>query len=184
MAEIWKSIPGYEGYYEASPSGLIRSISRQYVNNRGATRMVEGRVLSPTTSRSGYQLVALYKNKKRKDLLVHRLVAETFLNNPTNKKEVNHIDGDKKNNKIGNLEWCTQSENLKHRYRVLGCAPCDGGQSKPVRCIETGEVYASGRAAARAIGCSQSHISASARNPRRGYRGLHFEFVGGASCGE
>ena len=183
MAELWKAIPGYEGYYEASTEGRIRSVDREYTNSRGAVRVVDGRVLSPTTTRCGYNLVALYLKKKRRDLLVHRLVAETFVQNPAGAPEVNHKDGNKQNNSADNLEWCTQSENLRHRYRALNCQPCDGGQSKPVRCIETGRVYASGREAARAVGCAQSHISASVRNPRRGWRGLHFEFAGGEMSG-
>lgn len=183
MTEKWKAAPGYEGYYEVSTDGRVRSVDRSYTNSRGAARTVCGRVLAQTTTREGYNLVALYREKKRRDLLVHRIVAEAFVPNPCGKPEVNHIDGNKQNNAANNLEWCTQSENLLHRYRVLECPSCDGGQSKPVRCVETGKVYPSGRAAARDVGCAQSHVSACTKNPRRSWHGLHFEFVGGGLNG-
>lgn len=184
MDEIWKAIPGYEGYYEASNLGRIRSVARRYVNSRGAERRVVERILSPCTTRNGYCLVTLFREKRRCYQLVHRLVATTFVPNPDGRSEVNHKNGDKADNCVNNLEWCTTSENLKHRYQKLGCRPCDGGMSKPVRCIETGEVFSSGRAAARSVGCAQSHVSASVNNPRRGWRGLHFEFIGGGVDGK
>jgi len=97
--EIWKAIPGYEGLYEASTLGRIRSVYRYQ------------KVLKPMISNRGYERVDLFKEKHRKQHSVHRLVAITFLCNPFCKPEVNHIDENKRNNRLENLEWVTRNEN-------------------------------------------------------------------------
>ena len=107
MSEVWKDIPGYEGIYQASNTGKIKSLSRKY--------HPKDKLLTPY-NRSGYLCVGLYKKYQ----FVHRLVAETFIPNPENKPTVNHKDGDRYNNYVENLEWATYSENIKHSYSVLG----------------------------------------------------------------
>ena len=108
MEEIWKDVVGYEGLYQVSNLGRVKSLTRKNVK--------QDRLLTPTNN-NGYYCVSLLKNKKRKFCLIHRLVAKTFVENPDNKKEVNHIDGNKKNNRANNLEWCTPSENIIHAYK-------------------------------------------------------------------
>ena len=105
--EIWKDVPGYENFYQVSSIGRIKSLPR-----RGRK---QSRILKPTYDRKGYLGVDLFKDKERKRCRVHRLVALSFIPNPENKPEVNHIDGIKTNNVIENLEWNTTSENLNHR---------------------------------------------------------------------
>lgn len=107
MEEIWKDIKGYEGLYQVSNLGNIKSF--EFRNNRGIFK--REKILYKST-RSGYYTVNLCKNTIRKSKQVHRLVAEAFIPNPLNKKIVNHIDFDRKNNKVENLEWCSQKENV------------------------------------------------------------------------
>lgn len=102
MQEQWKAIPGYEGLYEASTLGKIRSVYRYR------------RVLKPMISSTGYERVDLFNNKKRKQYSVHRLVAMTFIPNPEGKPIVNHMDENKLNNSADNLEWVTHVENCHY----------------------------------------------------------------------
>lgn len=106
---IWKEIKGYEGIYEVSDTGLVRNLRSDNKN-----RTYPGKILSPGKTVKGYPFVFLSVNGKSKNCMVHRLVAETFISNPDNLPEVNHIDGNKENNNVANLEWCTRKENLKH----------------------------------------------------------------------
>lgn len=114
--EIWKDAVGYDGY-QVSNLGRVRS----FKNNSN------GLLLSPAY-RGKYLGLILYVNSYRKNHSVHRLVAITFIPNPLNKRCVNHIDGDKSNNKLSNLEWCTHSENEFHSVRVLGKKPTMKGR--------------------------------------------------------
>ncbi len=107
MEEIWRDIQGYEGLYQVSNFGRVKSLKTN-------------RILKGSQINSGYLEVVLCKNKIHKHLLVHRLVAQAFIENSNNKKEVNHIDGDKQNNNVINLEWVTRSENELHSYQSLG----------------------------------------------------------------
>ena len=109
----WKPVKGFEGFYEVSNRGSIRSVDR-VINNR----KYKGRVMSKQISSNGYQTVQLYNNGRYKKFLIHRLVAESFLLNPENKRCVNHIDGIKINNNLDNLEWVTHSENAKHAFAI------------------------------------------------------------------
>lgn len=113
--EIWARIDGYEGYYEVSNTGKVRGLDRFLpFKNKSGGRTTKGRVLKPHDNGSGYYYVSLYLNGKKKNKLIHRLVAECYLENPHNKETVNHKDGDKGNNHVGNLEWLTQRENNAH----------------------------------------------------------------------
>ena len=113
--EIWKNIAGYEGRYQVSNLGQIRSVSR-WVNAPQERRLfVEGRILSLQRSKVGYVYVSLLgENQKQKRWLVHRLVALTFIPNPCNYPTVNHIDENKSNNRVSNLEWCSYSYNISY----------------------------------------------------------------------
>ena len=112
--EIWKDIPNYEGYYQVSNLSRIRSVDRFFISKKGKKVNVKGQIIKHITNGSGYKQVCLYKNGKQKIILVHRLVAISFINNINNKPQINHIDNNPANNKIENLEWTTQSENIRH----------------------------------------------------------------------
>ncbi len=117
MAEVWKDIEGYEGLYQVSNLGRVKSLQRLLNTTRYSNRTCKERVLKPLKSKqSKYYSVSLYKSSKQKVVHIHRLVAISFVPNPKKSKEVNHIDGDISNNKVENLEWCTRSENQLHAY--------------------------------------------------------------------
>lgn len=110
MSEIWKSIPDYSGYYEASDKGMIRSVPRKFVRKI--------KILKQAVTPDGRLSVSLLKNGNSKTFLVHRLIGLTFISNPENKPQINHIDGNPKNNSLDNLEWSTRSENRLHAFRI------------------------------------------------------------------
>jgi hypothetical protein len=123
MQEIWKPIFGYEGIYEVSNLGNIRSLDR--IDFAG--RHLKGKLFS-TTAKESYVTVRLSKNGNITTFRIHQLVAEAFIPNPDGKPCVNHKDGNKQNNTAENLEWCTHSENNRHAFRT--------GLSKPKRKLD------------------------------------------------
>lgn len=118
VKEVWKPIPGWEGYYQASSFGRIRSIDRVVWSKAKYLVNYKGRILSPKISSDGYAQVLLSRDCKCSTHSVHRLVAMTFLPNPDGKETVNHIDGHKLNNNFGNLEWATRLEQVTHAYQM------------------------------------------------------------------
>lgn len=112
MAEQWVDIAGYEGFYQVSSLGRIKTVER-YEAERN--RIIRGRIRAPIEVH-GYLYCELWKCGKHKRYAVHRLVATAFIPNPDGKPQVNHLDGDKTNNSVTNLEWCTASENEHHAY--------------------------------------------------------------------
>lgn len=115
MQEIWKPVKGFEGLYEVSNLGRVKSLERVI----DARHRCKEKYLKNEVNYSGYCRVLLSMNGKAKHYSVHRLVAEAFIPNPQNKPQINHIDGNKSNNCVGNLEWCTASENQIHA-RIAG----------------------------------------------------------------
>ncbi len=108
--EIWKDIDGYESVYQISNLGRVRSL-------RDCNQKPREKILSPYKSHNGYLQINLVRREKKSTFKLHRLVAQAFIPNPENKPEVNHIDGNKSNNHISNLEWCTHSENMQHAVK-------------------------------------------------------------------
>ena len=113
----WVKIKGYEDFYEISSSGEIRSKDRTLTDKIGRTRSWKGKVLNPDIAPNGYYRVSFSINRKRKQFYVHRLIAEHFIPNPDNLPQVNHIDGNKLNNSLDNLEWVTVQDNVIHAYK-------------------------------------------------------------------
>lgn len=109
MDEIWKDIVGYEGY-QVSNLGNVASLNYRCTGTRHNLRK--------GISKTGYAVVVLCDGEKQKMHYVHRLVAIAFIQNPLAKPEVNHIDGDKQNNSVSNLEWCSSKENMKHAHKL------------------------------------------------------------------
>jgi hypothetical protein len=148
MEEIWKDIEGYEGVYQVSNLGRVKSLKY------GIKSRIK--ILSGAISSNGYFYVALYKNKKIVKISIHRLVAITFINNPEQKEQVNHIDGNKTNNFYNNLEWATRSENMKHAFKTGLNKSSDLQKQKTIESnssliidIITGVIYKSIREASR-----------------------------------
>ena len=121
MEEEWKDIEGYEGYYQVSSFGRVRSLDR-YVKDtrRNCFNFVKGRIMSPSSAdKKHYMQVGLSKNNKVIHYLIHRLVAQAFIPNPNNLPQVNHKDENKENNRVDNLEWCTAEYNTNYGTRAL-----------------------------------------------------------------
>lgn len=116
MEEIWKDVVGYEGLYQVSNLGRVKSLT--FYNNVHQKRYHRERILKGKDNMHGYLCVSLHKNGKIYQRKIHRLVAQAFIPNPNNFAIINHIDGNKVNNNINNLEWCTYSHNEKEAYRL------------------------------------------------------------------
>ena len=120
--EIWKDIKGYEGLYQVSNQGRVKSLAR-YVQNHTKMQFLQEKIKEPSErkkkeGKQGYLVLQLYKENKSKNYYVHRLVAEAFVANPNNKRTVNHINGDKHDNRAINLEWNTYAENNEHACKT------------------------------------------------------------------
>lgn len=123
--EIWKDIPNYEGRYQVSNLGRVRSLSHKVPYRvKGFYRVIKGRVLKQSTTCKGYKKLTLPLKGKPKNELVHRLVLTAFSDIPP-QETVNHKDGDPANNKLENLEWMTRGENCRHAVKT-GLSPCQG----------------------------------------------------------
>ena len=186
MIEEWRDIEGYEGLYQVSNLGRVKSLDR-YVRQRYAFVFVQGRVLTPMIDKDGYLRVNLYKDTKMKTHTIHRLVAQAFLPNPDNLPQVNHKDEDKTNNFISltnpddsNLEWCTNEYNVNygtHNERMAKALTNHQAFSKPVLCIETGIIYPSVREVERQFGICQSSVSRCCNMKRNIAGGYHWKYI-------
>ena len=162
MEKIWKEIKDFEGFYEVSNYGEVRNIRTKRVLKGGKTK-------------KGYLQVVLYKNRDRKSKTIHRLVMETF--SPVENMgdlQVNHLDENKENNCLNNLEWCDARYNMNYGTRNQRAAAALG---KRVCCIETGIIYESLSEAARQTKIDKSSISKCCRGKRKTAGGFHWEFV-------
>lgn len=172
MEEKWKDIPGYEGIYQVSNTGKIKSVSHYTRNNiNGGIRLTKGRILSQYKMPNGYLQVQLSKNEVREKYYVHRLVASVFINNVNNMSDVNHIDGDKGNNCVDNLEWCSHKKNQIH---MVKCRMTK--KAYPVLCVETGISYNSMSEAERETDVDRHFIKKSCENGED-YKGYHWRFI-------
>ena len=156
----------------------IKGFPNYYVtDNNSVVNKHTGRILKPSPDRSGYMTVCLCKDGRNHPRRVHRLVAEAFLEQPSEKAyQVNHINGDKTDNRLRNLEYVTPSQNMYHSY-ANGLNHWEGYNERPVRIVETGEVYKSQAECARAIGGNQPNINACLAGRRRSHLGYHYEYA-------
>ena len=170
MREEWRPLEGWERLYEISNRGDVKSVERTVRNGKGY-RIVAERILKASKNSGGYLQVHLSKDGKGKFYLVHRLVAEVFLDNPMGYTEVNHLDEDKTNNCADNLEWCSRSYNLSYNDRAKKAGKKAGKKlSKPVIAIDvrTGLIieFASAQEASRQIGINHGNICACCNGKR------------------
>lgn len=120
MKEVWKDIEDFKGYYQVSNLGRVRSLDRVVKGRVGNNVNKNSKIMATKIDTYGYVNVGFCKNNKKYTKRVHRLVAKAFIKNTQKKKTVNHINGVKDDNRLVNLEWNTQSENMKHSYKYLG----------------------------------------------------------------
>lgn len=187
--EEWRDIKGYEGLYQVSNMGNVRSVTHTTVHRDGKVVRYEGKMLTPHNGDRGYKFVNLSKNGIVNLANVHRLVAETFLPKDDGKNVVNHKDGNKHNNTVENLEWVTYSENSKHAVRngLLDMEPFIAAGStarkKKIAQIDasgkTIKVFDSAAEAARQLGLSKGNISSCANGVRKTSGGYRWQFVQG-----
>lgn len=152
----WKKIEGYDNY-SVSDTGLVKN-----------TRT--GRILTFTKDKDGYLYAGLPKNGKVQKFRVHRLVAQAFIPNPNCLATVDHINGDKRDNQVSNLQWLSDRENLNKYWKL---------HRKAVVCVENGVVYQSSYQAAAELGLSYQHITEVCKKKRKHEKHLHFEYYEG-----
>lgn len=169
MEEHWLPVKGYEGLYEISDWGRVKSL-----NYRGTGKE---QILHQTQNKSGYMYVPLHKDGKTKSCRVHRLVAEAFVPNPNNLPEVNHIDENKQNNRSENLEWCDRLSNVRHG---TGIERSRASHSIAIEQVDmTGNVvkeWVSSRDAER-NGYHSGAIIACCKGKKRSYKGYFWRYA-------
>ena len=147
--EEWRDIKGYEGYYQISNFGRVKSLPRDVGRNRCKNEII----MKTSLDKDGYENLVLRKNGKQRHFRVNRLVAEAFLENPNNYPQVNHKDEDKTNNNVNNLEWCSAKYNVNYGSRTEKA-------SKKVICVTTGKIFKSIAEASKYYNLKGNHISA------------------------
>lgn len=180
--ERWKWYQGYEGIYQVSTWGQVRSVDRWVIGRDGKKRFFRGRILRPKRDKDGYLEVNLYLDGKLRTFKVHRMVAEAWISNSENKPQICHRDEDKTNSDVSNLFWATAKEtsNWGTRTKRSAASRLNGSCSKPVEAIDpkTGEVLKEfpSMMEAERNGFSSSKISKCCCGKRRHHRGLIWRF--------
>lgn len=164
--EIYKDIVGYEGLYQVSNLGNVKSLG----NNK--TR--KDKILKPAKHSKGYLIVCLSKQGKHKLHKIHRLVAQAFIQNPNNYQQINHKDENPANNQVNNLEWCDCQYNINYGTRNQRVAD---SLCKQVLCIETGVVYKSIMEVEKQLGFNNSYISNACNGRCKQAYGYTWKFV-------
>ena len=191
--EIWKDIKGYEGYYQVSNLGRVRSLDRYRTGKRGAKTFCKGIVMVLAKGKNGYLTISLRKERNVKKTLVHRLVGIAFIPNEKNLPCIDHIDGDRGNNRVENLRWCTTKENMNYELVRKNISIV---QKSSERCrqhlkeiqesckrpivaiLPNGEIrlYNSAREAEEKDGFNHSRIAAVCRGREKSHRGCKFYY--------
>jgi hypothetical protein len=179
--EVWKDIKEYEGYYQISNYGNVRSVTRNQTQKHYSGNIShythKGRLLKPQKQRNGYYIVDLHKNGRTERKLIHRLVATAFLKNEHNYNCINHKDSNPNNNDVDNLEWCTQKYNIKYAYDKGTKTP---PHMKAIRQIKDNVIiaeYNSIADAQRKTGIWWTNISKCCRKERNYAGGYKWEYI-------
>lgn len=177
LEEVWKDIPGYVGYYQVSNLGRVRSLSRIVARKTGSL-FINGKLLKQYNTNKGRLEVHLCRNGKWVHWLVHRIVATTFLPNPHNLPQINHLNGDPRDNRLDNLEWCDQSRNELHKIHELGHTNNSLLSSpRKVMLVEQNIVFASLGEASRKSGVPLHTLFSRLQSGKSDPNGNHWEYV-------
>lgn len=143
MDEIWKEIPDSCGVYYISNTGKLKSVDHLVVMNNGRTRIQFGRIIKTSVSKKGYIQCSIKINGNRFHTSIHRLIAICFIPNIHNKQQVNHINGVKSDNRIENLEWCSNRENIIHAYAndLIGFKRGEKHHNSKITDIQESEIF-------------------------------------------
>lgn len=183
MEEIWKDIPGYEGLYQASSLGRIKSLDRIVTYSNRNKHIHKGKILIQSELTGGYLYVFLSKKGKVKSCRVHRLVAASFIPNPNNLPQVNHLDKNRKNNSFLNLQWCTGSENQIHSFengRSHDTKRLIEANKKAIAVIKDGKIihtFKSLKECCKSLGMVNSCIRRVIKGERKHYLGYKFQYI-------
>ena len=180
--EIWKDIKDYEGLYQVSNLGNVRSLDMiimqlHYWSKKYVKHIYKGRLLKGSKNSNGYKVITLHKGKKTEKKLLHKIIAETFIPNPNNYNYINHKDNNPSNNNVNNLEWCTQSYNIKYAYEKGNKTQ---QKKKKINQIKNGNIlktFISISDAERKTGIKGANISKCCRNLRNYAGGYQWEYV-------
>lgn len=184
MKEEWRAVFGYEGIYEVSNMGKVRSLDRIDISGRKRNGTILQAVKVGHASRK-YLAVSLSKDGVAKKTKIHRLVAEAFIPNPENKPEVNHLSEDKTDNRVENLCWATSKENMNHGTRTeraakTAQATAERKRAKPVLQIDSGGIivkeYPSLREASRQTGIDRPQINKCIKKPWYTAKGFYWKY--------
>ena len=177
--ECWKPIKDYEGIYEVSNYGRVKSLERVIYNSgtKNGLYTIHEKIIKQRINkkRYGYCELSLHKNGKEKRFKVHRLIAEAFIPNPNKLPEVNHIDGNKENNHASNLEWCTSKENKEHAWENK--LYNSEHRKTPIKCNETGICYESVVQASKMIPCDRREIFRVLKGEKLHIKGFSFSYI-------
>ena len=195
IAEIWKDVQGYEGLYQVSNLGMVKSLGRFVVRplSQKGYRWKAEKILKPRKNHYGYLRFNLYKDGKRKTISVHRLVAIAFIPNPENKPHIDHINTIRTDNNVKNLRWVTVQENARNVLTIehfkarrateetkIKISNARSGQNPPrtrkVRNIETNEIFYTIKSAGQKYGVSNDAIINSIKRKHKS-AGYHWEYV-------
>lgn len=177
---MWKDIPNYENLYQANLNGKIRSLP--HIRKNGTNEYLQkGKILKYTKNKSGYYMVRLSKDGIAKTYRVNRLIALTFIDNPVNKETVNHINGNKLDNRVENLEWATHKEQAIHRHKILkvpysDCKECHEANKKRI-IRNDGKIYNSLLEAKKDLNNQNAHITEVCQGKLKSTCGYSFKYL-------
>ena len=173
MDEIWRDIKNYEGLYQVSNLGRVKSLKRVIIHSNGKNCFYKEKILKPVKTKNSYLVICLHKKGKQKRFYIHKLVGESFIVNPNNYPCINHKDENKENNNVNNLEWCTYEYNNTYGTRLERYST---SKSIPIYCLETNKIYKSAKECAKELNLSRGNIVNVLKGRQKQAKGYTFRY--------